>query len=167
MTLDYSNRVFLPVYHDFVNSSGRVTIGNNVYFGVNCTVLKNVTIGDNCIIGANSLVTKNIPSNFVAVGSPAKVIYGIEEYYLKRKKEAVLEAIEYVKTIRQKLNRNPTFEDLFEEFGLSIDGSEIDSHPMNKVVRIQLGDEYEEWKKRNKPAYKDLESFLKYAYDLN
>ena len=33
-----------------------------------------VEIGDEVVIGANSQVTKNLPSNVVAVGSPAKVI---------------------------------------------------------------------------------------------
>ena len=33
-----------------------------------------VEIGSGCIIGAHSIVNKSIPSNCIAVGSPAKVI---------------------------------------------------------------------------------------------
>ena len=52
----------------------KIEIGDNVWLGVNVTVLKGVTIGKNTIIGANSLVVKNIPANCVAVGNPCKVV---------------------------------------------------------------------------------------------
>lgn len=54
--------------------SKEVIIGNNIWIGANCTILKGVKIGDNVIIGANSLVTKSIPSNVVAGGNPCKII---------------------------------------------------------------------------------------------
>ncbi|WP_278689495.1 acyltransferase [Clostridium baratii] len=60
---------------------GRIKIGNNVYIGTGALIMPNVIIGDNCVIGANAIVTKNIKSNSVAVGSPAKVIKTIEEYF--------------------------------------------------------------------------------------
>jgi len=56
-----------------------VTIGNNVWFGSRCQVLKGVSIGDNAVIAARSLVTKDVPPNTVAAGSPAKVIRHIDE----------------------------------------------------------------------------------------
>ena len=43
-------------------------IGNNVFIGMNTTILKGTTIGDNVIIGAGSVVSKSIPNNCVAVG---------------------------------------------------------------------------------------------------
>jgi len=46
-------------------STGTINIGNNVWVGSNCTILKGVTIGDNCIIGANCLVYKDIPDNSI------------------------------------------------------------------------------------------------------
>lgn len=51
-----------------------VTIGNNVWLGVNVIVLKGVEIGENTVIGANSVVTKNIPANVIAAGNPCKEI---------------------------------------------------------------------------------------------
>lgn len=49
-------------------------IGNNVFIGCNCIVLKGVKIGDNSVIGAGSVVTKDVPANCMAAGNPAKVI---------------------------------------------------------------------------------------------
>ena len=46
-------------------SAGEVVIGNNVFIGMNTTILKGVTIGDNVIVGAGSLVTKSLASNAV------------------------------------------------------------------------------------------------------
>jgi len=51
-----------------------IVIEDNVWLGVNSTVLKGVTIGKNSVIGANSLVTRDIPANVVAAGNPCKVI---------------------------------------------------------------------------------------------
>ena len=51
-----------------------VIIENNVWLGVNTTVLKGVTIGANSIIGANSLVVQDIPPNVIAAGNPCKII---------------------------------------------------------------------------------------------
>jgi len=51
-----------------------IIIGDNVWLGVNVTVMKGVTIGNNTIIGAGSIVTKNIPANVIAGGNPCKVI---------------------------------------------------------------------------------------------
>lgn len=66
-----------------------ITIGNNVYIGVDSLILPGVTIGDNVVIGARSVVTRDIPSNVVAVGHPAKVIKNIKEYEQKLKMESL------------------------------------------------------------------------------
>ena len=53
---------------------GRILIGNNVFIGINCTILPNTIIGDNCIVGAGSVVRGRFPENSVIVGNPAKVL---------------------------------------------------------------------------------------------
>lgn len=68
------------------DSFGRITVGNNVFIGMNAMVMPGVNIGDNVIIGSGSIVTKDIPSNSVACGVPAKVIESIDDYYKKNKK---------------------------------------------------------------------------------
>lgn len=53
---------------------GTIKIGNNVLFGLNCTVLPNTTIGSNCVIGAGSVVRGVIPDDSVVFGNPAEVV---------------------------------------------------------------------------------------------
>lgn len=115
-THDWASHVFIGKYNQMINSSGSVTIGNNIYFGADCTILKGVSIGDNCIIGAGSVVTKSIPPNSVAVGNPYKVIYSLDEYFSKRLKEAPLEAKHNVITFYKKYGRYPNENELSEEY---------------------------------------------------
>lgn len=51
----------------------KITIGNNVWIGMNCSILPGVTIGDGVIIGAGSVVTKDLPSNTICYGVPCEV----------------------------------------------------------------------------------------------
>lgn len=51
-----------------------VKIGNQVWIGLNVTILKGVTVGDGAVIGAGSLVTSDIPARCLAYGVPAKVV---------------------------------------------------------------------------------------------
>lgn len=64
---------------------GVVNIGNNVFIGADSVILPGVKIGDNVVIGANSTVTADIPSESVAVGSPAKVVSSIDSFVAKNK----------------------------------------------------------------------------------
>lgn len=41
-----------------INSDEEIVIGNNVWIGCNCMVLKGVKVADGCIIGAGSIVSK-------------------------------------------------------------------------------------------------------------
>jgi virginiamycin A acetyltransferase len=51
-----------------------IEIGNDVFIGMNVTILDGVKIGDGAIIGAGSIVSKNIPPYAVAVGSPIQIL---------------------------------------------------------------------------------------------
>jgi len=53
---------------------GPIKIGNNVWIGINVTIVGPVSIGDNVVIGANSLVLKDLESDGVYGGSPARLI---------------------------------------------------------------------------------------------
>lgn len=60
--------------------SAPITVGNNVYIGIQSIILPGVVVGDNVIIGAGSVVTKSIPSNSVVGGNPARIIRSFDEY---------------------------------------------------------------------------------------
>jgi len=49
-----------------------VKIGNNVWIGSYCTILKGVNIGDNSIIATHSVITKDVLPNCVYAGFPAR-----------------------------------------------------------------------------------------------
>lgn len=159
MSHDFSHWVFRNKYGEFLSSSGRVTIGSNIYFGINVTVLKGVTIGDNCVIGAGSVVTKDIPSNSVAVGVPCRVLCSIDDYYKKRKKEWVEEAKDYAVAIRERFNREPVIDDFRLEFGIYTDSSCLDEANVN-FIRQRLGDKYDIWLKNHKAEYKGFNEFI-------
>lgn len=114
-THDWASRVFINKYGSMLNSSGRVSLGNNIYIGANVTVLKGVSIGDNCVIGAGSVVSKSIPSNSVAVGNPCKVVSSIDEYYEKRKGLSFNEAIDCVNAYVNRYGDIPQEKDFIEE----------------------------------------------------
>ena len=143
LTHDGGYYVLLNKYKEFISQSGRVKIGNNVYFGRNCSVFKGVTIGDNVIIGNGSIVTKSIPSNSIAVGSPARVVGSIESYYEKRKSLQVKEALDYAKSIQERFKRRPKIQEFWEEFPLFINGGE---QCPEIQIKKQLGPAYENFK---------------------
>jgi acetyltransferase-like isoleucine patch superfamily enzyme len=51
-----------------------IKIGNHVWIGTNCVILKGVTIGDGAVIAAGSVVNRDIPSKALVGGVPAKVL---------------------------------------------------------------------------------------------
>lgn len=51
-----------------------IVIEDNVWIGLNCTILKGVTIGKGCIIAAGTLVNKDCPPNCLIAGVPGKVV---------------------------------------------------------------------------------------------
>ena len=53
---------------------GVPTIGNQVWIGINSTIVGNVTIGDDVLIAPNSYVNCSVPSHSVVVGNPCKII---------------------------------------------------------------------------------------------
>lgn len=51
-----------------------ITIGNNVWIGMNAVILSGVSIGDHAVIGAGSVVHDDIPAHSLAVGNPCRVV---------------------------------------------------------------------------------------------
>lgn len=58
-----------------------ITIGNNVWIGSNCIILKGVNIGDNCVIGAGTIVNKDIASGTIAYNKKVMMKNTMEKSY--------------------------------------------------------------------------------------
>lgn len=57
-----------------INKNKPILIGNHVWIGKNCTILKGITIGNDSIIGMSSVVTNNVDHNSIYVGNPARKV---------------------------------------------------------------------------------------------
>lgn len=53
---------------------GAPIIGDNVWIGVNSTIVGKIKVGNNVLIAPNSYVNFNVPNNSIVIGNPAKVI---------------------------------------------------------------------------------------------
>ena len=62
---------------------GKVTIGNNVFIGIESIILPGNTIGNNVIIGSGTIVSKDIPDNCVVAGNPMRIICSVDEFIEK------------------------------------------------------------------------------------
>lgn len=51
----------------------KTSVGDNVWFGINVTLLPGVSVGEGAIIQAGSVVVSDIPALAIAGGHPAKV----------------------------------------------------------------------------------------------
>jgi acetyltransferase-like isoleucine patch superfamily enzyme len=76
---------FMPYRHNFedtgrpmreqpLSSRGDIVIEDDVWLGVNVSVLDGVTISQGSIVGAGAVVTKDIPAYCIVAGAPARVI---------------------------------------------------------------------------------------------
>ena len=65
-----NNVYFYDNDHDYKNdinsyATDGITIGDNVWIGANCVILKGVLIGNNCVIAAGTIINRDIPDNSV------------------------------------------------------------------------------------------------------
>lgn len=161
LTHGFDWSVLKGVYGEVLGSSGKVSIGNNVFIGMKSTVLKGVSIGNNVIIGANSLVNRDIPDNCVAAGNPCRVIMSLDEYYKKRKYEQVKEATELVREYREKMGKNPDESVLHEFFWLFSNDPDSLQDTYKKINNIAGNENFtKEVMRRHKKIYKDINEFL-------
>lgn len=101
-----------------LGASGRVTIGNNVFIGMNAIILRGVTVGDDVVIGAGSVVSKDCPSGGVYAGNPARRVADIEAFYKKRLNRQLGEAKELARAYEARYGKRPTPEVFHEYFML-------------------------------------------------
>ena len=58
--LDTDAHPILNEHGMIINKPQGISIGNNVWIGSRCTILKGVNISEGCIIASNSIVTKDL-----------------------------------------------------------------------------------------------------------
>ena len=56
-----------------------IEIGDHVWIGMHCCILKGVRIGRGSIVAAGSVVTRDLPENCLAAGVPARVVRALGE----------------------------------------------------------------------------------------
>jgi virginiamycin A acetyltransferase len=59
---------------DKIIENKQISIGNDVFIGMNVTVIDGFSVGAGAIIGAGAVVSKDIPPYAIAVGCPIKII---------------------------------------------------------------------------------------------
>lgn len=74
--MDHDGHVAWPPSERWVKAApiAEIIIENDVWIGMNCTILKGVKIGSGSIVAAGSVVISDIESNCLYAGNPAKKI---------------------------------------------------------------------------------------------
>lgn len=164
LTHDFSWSVTCDLDGIITGSVGEVTIGNNVFIGMNTIITRNVRIGDNVIIGAGSVVTKDCENNYVYAGVPARKIMTIEEYHEKRKKSQLEDAKKVAIKYYEKTRRMPDEKILREFIFLFDDGCKSDKNVEKQILHDSGHYKkcYEAMKKNN-PKFNGINDFLKYC----
>lgn len=172
LTHGYDWSVLKVKYGEVLGSSGKVKIGNNVFIGINTTILKGTCIGDDIIIGANSLVNKDLYESGVYAGNPIKYIMSLEEYYKKRKEKQFDEAYECAVRYYEVYHEWPDKE-IFQEFFWLFEEKNIKlTSTFDKVMKLEGNEEISYEKFRNtKSLFNNYNEFIEYVknkyYDNN
>ena len=74
------NDIHLPPLKRDLQSSGKITIGENSWIGENVSILANINIGKGCVVGSNSVVTSDLDEYCIYAGVPAKKIKTIKRH---------------------------------------------------------------------------------------
>ena len=70
----FSQKETLLPWLEDAESKGDTVIGNDVWFGRECTILPGIKIGDGAVIAAHSVVVQDVPPYAVVGGNPSKLI---------------------------------------------------------------------------------------------
>lgn len=74
---NYTAQPFVVSKTEF--NTAPVKIGNNVWTGANCIILKGVTIGNNVILGAGCIIYKDVPDNSIIINKQEQIIKDLEQ----------------------------------------------------------------------------------------
>lgn len=167
---DYSVSVLRRKYKTNIGQAKKTIIGNNVFIGMNAIILPGTIIGDNTIIGAGSVVSGKHDGNEVIAGNPATMVCSIEEFYNKKKKNELDNAVFYAKKFFEHNGRYPNVQEMGNAFAwlyLPRDDSTI--YRYDSLFHLN-GDNYEEIIedfKLSKPQFNGFDEFIEYVEKEN
>lgn len=75
----YSKEPFSVSKTEF--NTAPVKLGNNVWTGANCIILKGVTIGDNVILGAGCIIHRDVPANSIVINKQEQIVKSLSYDY--------------------------------------------------------------------------------------
>lgn len=167
LTHGYDWSVIKGKYGDVLGSSGKVTIGNNVFIGSDTIILKGAQIQDNVIIGAGSVVhSGTIPSDSVAAGNPARVLMTLEDYRRKRMNAQKREARELVQEYYRIYHKLPDESVLAEFFWLFAERKPITNESFIQKMKCVNNYDYSFDKfLKTEPSFSDYKEFLNWCFD--
>ena len=92
-----------------------VSIGDNVFLGIDSIVMCNVKICDNVIVGAGAVVTSSIRTPGVYAGNPARKVMDLEQMKAVRDSRQLKEALVLAREYQKKYGKFPPRE-VFDEY---------------------------------------------------
>lgn len=165
----YDWSVLKGAYGDVLGNTGQVSIGDNVFIGMNAVILKNVHIGNNVIIGAGSVVTHDIPDNSVAAGNPCRVLMPLSVYREKRANAQLKDAINlfdaYVKSHPGETPDKEFFREYFWLFERPDEEGRVSCAEFDRVMHFVDGSYALSVKAagKNKQLFSNFEDFIRYC----
>ncbi len=166
LTHDYSWSVLKYTTGEILGAQSAVSIGTNVFIGMNSIITRGVHIGDNVIIGAGSVVTKDCESNAVYAGNPAKKIMSLEEYCQKRRALQLQEATALARKYHERFEKLPPQEVFAEYFMLFCRRDEAQRVDVFRA-QMETGMNFEEcaaFMEANQPIFDSYDAFLKAVF---
>ena len=152
---------------ELLGAQNPVTIGNNVFIGMNAVILRGVTIGADVIIGAGSVVTADCESGFVYAGNPARRICSVVDFREKRRRAQFAEARELALHYRARFGKDPAPEVFREYFHLFCTTEQALEHPAFRR-QMESGGNFEEtiaFLQRDPPGFDSFEAFLAACFE--
>jgi acetyltransferase-like isoleucine patch superfamily enzyme len=75
-TFPLNTFLFDPAKRTFRDAvdTGPTIIGNDVWIGIDATILSGVTVGHGAVVGARAVVATSVPPYAVVVGNPARIV---------------------------------------------------------------------------------------------
>lgn len=148
-----------------LGAQSAVTIGSNVFIGMNAVITRGVTIGDHVIIGAGSVVTSDCESGWVYAGNPARKQLSLEEFRKKREKLQLSEAKDVFRRYTDRFGREPEKEVFSEYFPLFSTAAEASGNPVFRR-QMETGGTFDAcfaWMEGENPRFENFDAFLEFC----